>query len=180
MQNFQKIGSGLDVVPALNAIMRQPDLWNADKLRTTFPDSPHREVDDIWIRFNEITDKHKIIDDCEAINYEAFFLLPQIRGLVFGLMAYVEGERLGRVLITRLKPGGRIYPHADEGAPATYYDRFHIVLNGLPGSIFRIEDEQVRMATGETWWVNNRLEHEVINNSADDRIHLIVDIRCSR
>lgn len=180
MQNFQKIGSGLDVVPALNAIMRRPELWNADKLRQTFPNSPHREVDDIWVRFNDTKDEAKIPDDCEAINYDAFFLLPQVRGLVFGLMGYVEGERLGRVIITRLKPGGRIYPHADEGAPATYYDRYIICLSCLPGTIFRIGDEQVQMATGETWWINNREEHEVLNNSVDDRVIVICDIRCSR
>jgi hypothetical protein len=34
------------------------------------------------------------------------------------------------------------------------------------------------MRTGEVWWFNNAIEHEVVNNSADDRIHLIVDIRC--
>ena len=38
----------------------------------------------------------------------------------------------------------------------------------------------VNMLTGEIWWFNNQAEHEIINNSADDRIHLIVDIRVSK
>jgi hypothetical protein len=33
------------------------------------------------------------------------------------------------------------------------------------------------MAPGEIWWFDNSVEHEVINNSAGDRIHLIVDVR---
>jgi hypothetical protein len=36
------------------------------------------------------------------------------------------------------------------------------------------------MAPGEAWWFDNAQEHEVINNSADDRIHMIVDIRTSK
>jgi aspartyl/asparaginyl beta-hydroxylase (cupin superfamily) len=33
------------------------------------------------------------------------------------------------------------------------------------------------MAAGEVWWFDNTVEHEVVNNSADDRIVLICDIR---
>ena len=62
-------------------------------------------------------------------------------------------------------------------SPVEYYERYHIVLSGHPGSIFRAGDEQVTMLTGEVWWFDNTKEHEVINNSADDRIHLIVDIK---
>jgi hypothetical protein len=36
------------------------------------------------------------------------------------------------------------------------------------------------MATGDIWWFNNRIEHEVINNSATERIHMVVDIRTSK
>jgi hypothetical protein len=95
-------------------------------------------------------------------------------------MAYVHGERLGRVMINKIAPGGVIYPHADTPEHAEYYSRFHIVLQSQPGVVFRAGDEQVYMATGEVWWFDNKQEHEVINNSADDRIHMIVDIRTSR
>jgi hypothetical protein len=33
------------------------------------------------------------------------------------------------------------------------------------------------MKTGDIWWFDNSQEHEVLNNSADDRLALIVDIR---
>jgi Aspartyl/Asparaginyl beta-hydroxylase len=97
--------------------------------------------------------------------------------MVFGLMGKVEGERLGRVMINRLRPGGRVYPHADTPAHADYWDRYHVVLQSGPGCLFRCGDETVQMATGECWWFQNALEHEVTNNSADDRIHLIIDVR---
>jgi len=183
MRNFQLLQQRVDVIPLLNAVMRQPELWNQNNLRTTHPASPHTRVDDIWLRFNRMPEpgqEAKVIDEHESVNYPALFMLPQARELMFGLMALVQGERLGRALITRLAPGQCIDPHVDGGAHAEYYDRFHIVLQGLPGSLFRCGDETVSMHTGECWWFQNGIEHEVINNSADDRIHLVVDIRTSR
>lgn len=180
MNNFQCLAANVDTIPLLNAIMRDPALWNQNTLRTTHPGTAHAEVDDIWLRFNETDEPEAVVDDKESVNYPAWWALPQARPLIFNLMARVEGERLGRVLITRVRPGGKITPHVDGGAPATYYDRFHIVLNSAPGCLFRAGDETVNMGTGQVWWFDNAKEHEVINNSVDDRIHMIVDIRTSR
>lgn len=182
MKNFQLLDTfnpGL----LLNQINRNPELWNQHKLRTTFVDSPHAAVDDIWIRFNDVSryeatgDPSTIVDGHESIWYSAVEKLPALRSLVFGLMARVEGVRLGRVLITRLAPGKQITAHIDSGDHAVYYDRYHFVLQGLPGSIFRCGDETVQMPSGSVWWFQNKVEHEVTNNSADDRIHMIVDIK---
>ena len=95
-------------------------------------------------------------------------------------MARVEGERLGRVMVNKLRPGGRIYPHADTPAHAEYWDRYHVVLQSAPGANFRCGDEMVNMQAGGIYWFQNAIEHEVTNNSVDDRIHMIVDIRTHR
>lgn len=178
MRNFLRIGVGVDVVPLLVGIYTK-DLWNKEKVRTTFDGTPHAEVDDILLRFNSLEDLSQVPDQHESINFPAFLQLPQARPLIFGLMARVEGERLGRVLITRLKPGKKILPHIDGGDHAAYYERFHIVLQSSPGTQFRAGEEYVYMAPGEVWWFDNSVEHEVINNGTEDRIHLIVDIRTS-
>lgn len=182
MRNFQCLAANVDVIPLLNAIMRDPALWNQHTLRTQHPGTAHAEVDDIWLRFNEIDEDEvaKVVDDTECVNYPAWWALPQARALIFDLMRRVEGERLGRVLITRLAPGRKITPHIDEGAPACYYERFHVVLASAPGCLFRAGDETVSMQTGQVWWFDNTKEHEVVNNSVDDRIHMIVDIRTSK
>ena len=80
------------------------------------------------------------------------------------------------VIITKIAPGDKIYPHADGGAPAEYYERYHVMLQNGPGSVFRAGDETVYMQPGDVWWFDNQQEHEVINNR-DDRITMIVDIR---
>jgi len=180
MRNFQVIATNVDIIPLLNAIMRDSALWNQNTLRTDHPNTAHAQVDDIWLRFNETDEPAAVFDDTECVNYPAWWALPQARGLIFDLMRRVEGERLGRVLVTRLAPGRKITPHVDGGAPATYYDRFHIVLNAAPGCLFRAGEETVQMRAGEVWWFDNTQEHEVVNNSVDDRIHLIIDIRTSK
>lgn len=186
MKNFQRVMAGVDVSAAHNAVMRNPDLWDQHTLRTTHPGTPHTEVSDIWLRFSdEVQAEAKgliagVIDEHESINFPAMRELPQLRPLIFGLMAKVEGERLGRVLVTKLKPEGKIEPHIDGGSHAAYYDRFHIVLHAEPNSLFGAGDETVEMRTGEIWWFDNSATHWVRNNSKDDRVHLIVDIRTFR
>lgn len=178
MRHFQIIASAVDVIPLAHALQRQPDLWNQNPLRTEYPDSPHAEADDIWLWFNEFENPEEVIDDREVIPYPAWYALPQARGLVFDLMHRVQGIRLGRCVITRLAPGKKIAAHADQGAPASYFERYQVILQNLPGSTFRIADETVVFSSGDVWHINNQLEHEVVNGSADDRIVMIVDIRC--
>jgi len=189
MNNFQRISGGVDVMPLLLAIKRRQELWKEDTYLRDYPQGPFAQIESIMLRFpvksvhetEEELQKHmSTYDQHENVDYPAYKLLPEARQLVMNLMAYVGGERLGRVMINKIAPGGVIYPHADTPAHADYYSRFHIVLQSQPGVVFRAGDEQVYMATGEVWWFDNKQEHEVINNSADDRIHMIVDIRTSR
>jgi len=189
MRNFLRIGQGTDVMPLMAAIMRQPDLWKEDTYLRDYPQGPFGDVDSIILRFPkkivaataEQAEQHLAsIDQHESLDTPLYAALPEARPLVMGLMSYVGGTRLGRVIINRIRPGGRITPHCDTPDHAAYYERHHIVLQSAPGVDFRCEDEHVYMGQGETWWFNNAAEHEVVNNSASDRIHLIVDVRCAR
>jgi quercetin dioxygenase-like cupin family protein len=180
MKNFQKISDNNDVVSLLIQLKSNPQLWNQNTLRTDHPDTPHKEVSDIWLRFDDLDHPDGVMDNHESVNYPAFWILSQAKQIAFNLMARVQGERLGRVLITKLPMGASIKPHVDGGSHAQYYDRFHVVLQSQAGVLFRAGDERAIMRTGEVWWFDNGQEHEVINNSADDRIHMIVDIRTSK
>ena len=185
MKNFLQIANGVDIMPLLFAIQRQPHLWDKNTLRTRHKQSPHTQVSDIWLRFNDLSPYQKseeysgIVDEHESINYPAFSELPQARILIFSLMARVEGERLGRCIISKLPAGCSIDPHVDGGSHASYYERFHIPLQTNKDCLFRCGDESVLMIPGTVWWFNNAIEHEVVNQGVDDRIHLIVDIKTS-
>lgn len=178
MKHFLRIAQGVDTMPVLNALAVNPDLWDENTLRTTHPGTAHAQVSDIWIFFNAIpADPTTVIDDKDVIPYRGWDALPQLRPIVFDLMRRVEGTRLGRVIISRMRPGAIITPHVDGGAPATYYSRYQIALQSEAGCLFHAGDETVNMRTGEAWWFDNQQTHSVVNNSADDRISVIVDIR---
>ncbi len=192
MQNFNKLCSGVNVAQLLLAIHRlqkMSDIWKEDTYLRDYPQGPFGDTESIILRFpsRTVVETEKALqehlanfDQHENIDQPIFKSLPEARKYIFDLMAAINGERLGRVMINKLKPGGIIYPHCDTPVHAEYWDRFHLVLKSQPGSNFRCGDEWVNMQTGDVWWFNNRLEHEVINNSDDDRIHMIIDIRTSK
>lgn len=184
MRNFQKLAEGLDVLLLSHAIQCQPALWNADRTRTRFENSPHGQADDILIRFGGLgSDEVGDTLQCEWLPTAG--KLP-VRPLVFALAARLEAEQLGRVVITRLAPGAVISPHADIlGEYSRFYSRYHICLQGESGSLFHCgsegrDHETVTMRTGEVWWFDASKEHSVDNYSAEDRIHMLVDLRVSR
>lgn len=196
MRNFLKLSENANVMPLLLALHRFEKsqwIWQEDTYLRDYPQGPFGDCESVILRFPQILQTRSVqeaqdaiknneanFDQHENIDQPAFKLLPEARPLVFGLMAMVQGERLGRVVINKLKPGGVIYPHRDSQPHAEYWDRHHIVLQSQPGVVFRSGNEQVYMATGDVWWFDNSEEHEVINNSADDRIHMVVDIRTSK
>jgi len=178
MKNFQQLAAGLNVTPLLNALQRQPELWNQFPIRTQHPGTAHADVSDILVFFNALEEANDIFNDREVIPFPAWEKLPQLRPIIFDLMRTVEANRLGRVIITKLPPGKTITPHVDGGAPATFFERYQIALQSLPGALFHIGDETVNFRSGDVWWIDNSVVHSVANNSADDRIVVIVDLRC--
>ena len=181
MRNFQLIASGIEVAGLHNALMRHPELWGEEKFRTTYENTPHADVEDILIRYTapDALDTKSVQNDRGAVWYPAAQKID-VKPVILNLMRYLDAYQLDRCLITKLRPGGRILPHADNVGDYVHLDgiaRYHIVIQGLPGSVYRCGNEAVTMQTGEIWWFNAHEEHEITNNSADDRIHLIADLR---
>lgn len=188
MMNFQ-ILPGVDPIKVLMRIKQNPELWKEDTFLRDYPQGPFSEVESIMLRFpekrvfeqEEDVERYKrgehFFDQHECIDYPAYAILEEARPLVMGLMAYVQGERLGRVMINKIAPGGRIYPHADTPEHTDYYTRFHIVLQSGAGCYITSGDEQLEMRSGSVFWFNNKLEHEVVNNSNTDRISMVIDIK---
>ncbi|MGJ7613933.1 MULTISPECIES: aspartyl/asparaginyl beta-hydroxylase domain-containing protein [unclassified Variovorax] len=194
MKNFHRLAVGINTGPLLAKIARNRDWWHDDTYLRTFHQGPFGETDSIILRFppravpkteEERQELIRTVDQHECIDLLVFDKLPEARDLVMNLFSYVRGTRLGRVMINRIQPGGRIYKHADTLEHANYWERHHICLQSAPGVVFSAGDEQVCMAPGEAWWFDNgkggpdddRPAHEVINNSPVERIHMVIDIR---
>lgn len=180
MKYFRLVDSNIDVSPYLDEIESKWDLWDSDTSRQERV-SKQRETKAITLRSHSTT----AADDsrfraARPIGYrgkpsEMSMQLPVISGWVDDLVAQRNG-RMGRAVMTMLRPAGVIYPHTDDGVYWLLRDRFHLVVKSPAGSHFKAGGEEVRMQEGELWWFDPTVEHEAFNESDDDRIHIIVDV----
>lgn len=180
------------------AVAMEPARWEADTFLRKYPQGPFGDTDTIMLRFPEIatglTDeqielyKQNMLpgyDQHESVFRPAWDQLPQAHDFVFDLARFTRATRIGRVLINRIKPGGRIFRHADTPEHVRYWKRFHLVLQGQPGAVIYCgeekdgsKDEAMQMLTGRLFWFRNELEHEVRNESSIDRISMVIDLHC--
>ena len=180
MDSFHRVSGGMDITPALSEIGENSHLFGEFNARKESPGSPHAEMDDIWLRYGDISamiesgDYSKIADEHDSIWLKD---LPAAKRLCFDVMALVDGERLGGVLITRLPPGGKITPHVDGGWHAQYYNKFYVPLKNEEGSVFGFECGDIEAVPGEVWEFNNSHKHWVNNDSDCERIAMIICIK---
>lgn len=172
LANFRLLARGLEVGPALAEIASRPELWNLITVRQLYEGSAHADTESIILRGP--TTLEGIFDNLEARDFPYFKELPATHELLRSVSALLKSREHGRVMLARLKAGGRILKHIDEGAYARYYARFHVALTTSPACTFHCGDEQVHMSVGELWWFNHQLPHHV-ENPGPERVHLIFD-----
>lgn len=178
MQHIHTLRSGIDVMPAMLALKRNPHLWNLHTKRTLSDGTPHKEVDDIWLRYADgLTDPSK---PHTSVWYDGYYAMPAFRELIFGICGLIQCEQLGGVLITRIAPGQSVKPHNDLGWHAEYYDKFALQLAAHPQQAFCYDDGQHVTAPGDLYWFNNQQTHWVTNDSPVERITMIVCCRVDK
>lgn len=174
MSHFRTVMTAIDVDPLLAQIAANPQLWNICDLWTRGkPQSALSDIDDIVLRYNR--------SSAPALNdwdHPAFQILSEAQPIIMALMAAVQGEHLGRVIISRMRPGQIIPVHTDDpmGIPL-YAHRYQIPLSVKPGAIYTVDGESIYMQPGNVYWFNSQLPHWVENNSQEDRISMLADIR---
>lgn len=181
MNHFQLLGN-VDVGPAVRRLNKHPELWNQHRHRKDAQSTPHAAMDDIWLRFRPFAELKEPADYLQphfAEFYPAWYALPELYPIVFGIMAKVRAVYLGGILITRIPPGGKILPHHDRGG---WHAEFHnckvyVPLKANDRCINRCEDEAVVMKPGEIWSFDNLKVHSVENNGETERVTLIISMR---
>lgn len=170
-----------DVSRLQDQLICQPQLWDTIRHRTEHPQSPHREVSDIWVRYNPIDNFQ---GDMQAFNaehvshwYPVAGQLPEAVRIADELMTELVGKTLGAVLITKIPAGCQVYPHVDQGWHARHFEKFAIQIQGHPRQGFHFAAEDLITAPGDLFWFDNAYPHWVSNDSDEDRITLIVCIR---
>ena len=179
--SIQWLAGNLDVRPLVQQISCHPSVWNRHSARRAGY-SPHLTLDDIWVRYNAIenlTSAQAFNEPHESVWYSVVEEIPAVKTLVFDVMRWVQGERLGGVLITRIPPRGRCDPHIDEGWHARYYEKFAVQLAANEKQSFCFEDAQLVTRPGDLYTFDNSRLHWVENPSDEARMTLIICIRRS-
>lgn len=137
--------------------------------------------------------KFKVLDQAQHIvfrfiesfqTHEKHFALPlwdQWKDLIIPVIeeatipyGYSSAET-PRVMLARLKAGGKIAQHID-GAPAAQFPhKIHVPLFTNEDCFFFVDGRRVHMPLGEAYEVNNNIMHSAVNGGATDRIHLIFE-----
>ena len=182
MRYFQQIAGGVEVLPLVLDLYRQPALWNQHTARTG-SDGYFAGTDDIWVRFrspDELTSREAFAEEFRCRWYSAWYALPHLRPIVFGLMARVEAVELGAVLITRVPRGQQVAPHDDRGRWHSEYfqTKAYLPLASNPQCYNTCGGERVIMQVGDVWLFDNLQEHSTVNSDGETEVTLIVCMKC--
>jgi len=181
-----KLSLLVDVQPLKAALEKHSYLFGQYNQRAEAPGSPHAEMEDIWIRFNDVApflesgDFSGFSDEHDSTWYDSYYQLPEVKKIIFDVMTEVDGERLGGILITKLPPGGKIAKHVDGNWHAAYYDKYYVPIKNINGSIFGFNDGIIDPEEGEVYWFDNSQPHWVENNTNEDRIAMIICIKIDK
>ena len=127
--------------------------------------------------YPQTIEEWSVLTECED-NPRVLGQYPEVYKMANWMVAQVNGIALGRIMIVNLAPNGTVPPHI---APLDYfamYSRFHVPIKTNPGVVFSggPSTEFEHMPQQYLSQLNNRLMHQVNNNSSMNRIHVIVDI----
>lgn len=169
-------------VSALQAqLAAHPQCWDAVRLRTEHLQSPHREVSDIWVRYNPLENYHGDMSRFNAEHVSDWYpvtdVLTEAKRLSSQVAADYGAHALGMVLITKIPAGKQVYPHVDGGWHARHYEKFAVQICGDERQAFHFEGERLLTRDGDLFQFDNAFAHWVKNDSHRDRITLIVCIR---
>lgn len=86
------------------------------------------------------------------------------------------GEVVARSRLMRLAPGAEVQEHVDFNYHWYSRVRIHVPIITEPSVRFFCGQEEVHMPAGEAWLFDSWRRHRVVNGSASDRVHLVIDI----
>jgi quercetin dioxygenase-like cupin family protein len=173
VEHFRHVAT-LDAAPLAAAVAENAARFGDLTFRQKAPGSAHPDTETIYLRMPAEITAETIFEGLDAVSYPAWEIAP-LREVAERIADATQG-RLGRVMVIKLKPGGRIAPHVDEGGYALATARFHLVIATNPGAWLEAGGERVHMAAGELWWFDKHAPHRGANEGATDRVHMVIDL----
>lgn len=177
MNHFTRIPFTFDPALALQELAAHPGLWHQITARQDFPGSDHKDTQTIYLRGPGHMETPA---DYMAVGNAADYLgnlgqLPACAALMRQALEAIGATEVGYVMVVKLKAGGFVTPHIDEGPYADHFTRFHLVLSTNGGCIFFCGWDSRHMPAGELWQFDHKATHSFGNKGETERIHIIFD-----
>jgi len=168
--NFLLMKKDIDIKPILKKLAKIPEkTWNLSGREKTF--EAHRQTQSLLLVHDEDF-RHWNPTYCDL--YSKFE--KELKPIIDFIADYHQHNGfVGRILIAKLRAGGKIAAHADGLYSLIKCNRIHVPLITNDKAIFTIGGEEKVLGAGEMWEINNATIHAVDNRSKQDRIHIIID-----
>lgn len=102
---------------------------------------------------------------------------PVTKSFCEDLCEQMDGLEIGKVLYAKMPPGGTMNWHTDSYPLYSSFARVHVPIQTKgEGSTFFNENGMFTMKEGFAYAYNTQPCHTALNNSDEDRFHLIVDV----
>ncbi len=181
MSNFKLIAQGVDVSAVNAELDAQPDLWNSYTYRTKDDTSPHKLINDIWVRGRdpaEIEQTGTANEPHFSVDWPAWHALPSLHPIVRNLSHVVDAKVRGGILITETPPGKVVKPHVDTGwHPETYDTKLYLVLKSDPRCLIFCGGDCENFRAGDVWQYPNNVLHSVVNKGQTPHRNVIICFR---
>jgi hypothetical protein len=174
LRHFRYLGCIEDIAAVQREVAAAESLWHVDSARQRNV-AVQRETQSIALRAARRSPGVALNDTLASAPTALAAHFPVVMQLV-GEICAQRGGTPARVMVVRLRPGGRVYPHVDAGAYYRAHDRLHIDVLSESGCMLACAGERVAMRPGEVWQFDNGLEHHAANPGRHWRVHVIFDV----
>lgn len=144
--------------------------WQHRQRTARFVNYHTRTIPLLWTESNEFIDTVEV----QTMNGDSV-VHDYIKPYCTFLENYYNGDVV-RVILIKLKSSGRVAKHVDVHKILIESHRCHIPIITNDNVIFGIGENEYNLKEGIIYEVNNAIDHYVLNNSDQDRIHLLIDI----
>lgn len=174
MSGLEHRGDLIGLAELRTAIADNAHHFDDHTFRQDHPGSAHCDTETLYLRMPPWITEVGMFEDLSCVDWPLMSVTHFRRAV--REIAILACAAPARAMIVRLRAGGRIKPHIDQGTYAERTDRYHFAITSNPDCVMQVGTTCVSAAPGEVWFFDKHLPHAVFNLGDAARDHLIVDV----